>query len=315
MAPIEMGTLDLTERFAILRLKEEEVYQCPDYRSPEFQMGLRQKAQPKSQVYSLASDFRSSSSTTSSTSQSINEVWREKICEWNFQVVDHWNFDREVAFVSLNYLDRYLSICSVDGETLQLAALTSFFLAVKLYNPTTLPISCVVQLSRGHFNKEHIVIMENSILWSLTWNMHPPTPLCFVRHFISLLEEIGCPSDVRLEIEELARFLTEISVCDYYFTTRKASLIGLGALLTTFDSIDESTLPLHVRHNFLLRVQSIAGIDPSSKEVQECNDRLYRTYFLDNQEQDKSPSGVTIDEGYLSPVCVANVDVTNLSNV
>jgi len=308
-----MGTLDLTERFAILRRKEEEVYHCPDYLSPEFR--LRQKAQPKSQVYSLASDFRSYSSTTSSTSQSINEVWREKICEWIFQVVDYLNFNREVAFVSLNYLDRYLSICSVNGENLQLAALTSFFLAVKLYNPTTLAISSLIQLSRGHFNDKHIVFMENSILWSLTWNVHPPTPLCFVRHFISLLEESSCPSDVTLEIEELARFLTEISVCDYYFTTRKASLIGLGALLTAFDSIDESTLPLRVRHSFLIRVRSIAGIDPSSKEVQECKDRLDKTYFLDYRQQNKELSGVTIDGGHVSPVCVVNVDETNLSNV
>jgi len=92
-----------------------------------------------------------------------------------------------------------------------------------------------------------------------------------------LLEESGCPSVIAYQIEELARFLTELSACDYYFATRKPSSIGLGALLVAFDSStgDAPTLSLRVRHNFVSRVRSIAGMDPSSEETQECKSRLY----------------------------------------
>lgn len=279
MAPIEKGNIDLVERFAIIRRQEEKIYQCPDYLSPNFQAGLQQKAPTKSQVYHLPSDFRSCSSTTSSLFIDINEKWREVICEWIFQMIDHYDFNREIASISLNYLDRYVSTRRANRRTIQLAAMTSLFLAIKLYESTTLKMSSLIEMSHGQFNEKHISWMENSILWSLSWHVHPPTPLCFVRNFMSLLEESGCSSAAALEIKELARFLTELSVSDYYFTTRKPSSIGLGALLTAFVNIGDAMLPLYIRHNFLKHVQSIAGIDPTSEEIQECKGRLSKVFL------------------------------------
>lgn len=118
---------------------------------------------------------------------------------------------------------------------------------------------------------------------------------------MSPLEESGCSHSVALEIKELVQFLTELSVCDYYFTTRKPSSIGLGALLTTFDRFDEVTLPLRVRLTFLDLVHYT--IDPFSKEVQECKDRLCKTYSQHTGYYQQQS-----EWGRCSPNCVANLE-------
>ena len=93
-----------------------------------------------------------------------NESWREKICKWTYEVIDHFEFSRETACVSLSYLDRFLSNRQVNHRTFQLASMTSLYLAIKLYEPRTLRISSLLELSRGLFDEEHIVAMERFIL-------------------------------------------------------------------------------------------------------------------------------------------------------
>lgn len=233
-------------------------------------------------------------------------MWREKICEWTFQIVDHFDINREIASISLNYLDRYLGKRTVNRKMFQLAAMTSLYLAIKLYEPAPLRMSSFIELSRGYFKTEHIALMESSILWTLSWHVHPPTPLGFVRNYMLLLEQSGCNATVALEVKEVARFLTELSVCDYYFTTRKPSCTGLGAILTAFERFDEVTLPMHVRCTFLKYVRSLGVIDPSSKEVLDCKGRLSVNYLQDAGCQPETE--VFVDPGRYSPDCVADVD-------
>jgi len=326
MAATTMGMTELFEQFGVLSRQEDGAYVCHDYLSPDYQIDLERKTPTQSKGNIAPSSATSScSSAASSNSGGINEVWREKICEWTFQVIDHFDFNREVASISLNYLDRYLSTRMVNRKMFQLAAMTSLFLAVKLYEPTTLKMSSFVELSRGYFKTEHIGKMESSILWTLSWHVHPPTPLGFVRNYVLLLEKSGSSPAVTLEVNEVARFLTELSICDYYFTTRKPSSTGLGAVLAAFERFDENTLPLRVQRTFLKLVRSMEVIDPFSDEVQGCKSRLSATYHQDESEQEEhsevvqAPSGAyeqqpigvieaPRDAGRFSPDCVADVD-------
>jgi len=95
-----MGMADFAERYATLSRQEEGVYQCQDYLLVDYQPALGHKTP---QVIALRLAEYSSSSTIPSKSGSINEEWREKICEWIFQVIDHFDFNREIASISLNY--------------------------------------------------------------------------------------------------------------------------------------------------------------------------------------------------------------------
>ena len=134
---MKMENVDLVEHFMAIR-QQEEHYQCPDYISP------------------IDND------------EHLNRAiqLRAMICEWTFQVTDHCYLDREIASISMNFLDRYLSkVCHFDEKTTQLAALTSLFLAVKVNTSATFRVSSLIEMSKNCFKEEHITSMENSILW------------------------------------------------------------------------------------------------------------------------------------------------------
>ena len=107
-----------------------------------------------------AGEVRSTSTSTSSG----NEIWRERICEWSFQVIDHFDFSREVVSIAMNYLDRYLSECMVDKLRFQLLGMSCLFLAIKLYEPAPLSMKAMVEWSRGYFTVEEMEEMEKKIL-------------------------------------------------------------------------------------------------------------------------------------------------------
>lgn len=145
--------------------RQEAHYKCEDYLSPEFQ---------RARQGSLAQDIIDISSSIGSSDSSnspgrINEFWREKICEWEYQVIDHFDFNREVVAVSLSYLDRFLCTRAVSKKVFQLAAMTCLYMAIKLYEPTPLNVAAFIELSRGFFMVDHVIAMEETILRLVHW--------------------------------------------------------------------------------------------------------------------------------------------------
>lgn len=151
---------DLRDRFNAFRRQERTAYKCVDYFSSDYQSNQIRKAIHNPNL----SQFSSVYSQSTSSQTSINECWREKICEWSYQVVDHFDFNREIVSISLSYLDRYLASCLVNRKIFQLAGMTSLFLAIKIFEPSNLKMSSFIELSRGYFTTEHIIAMEHVML-------------------------------------------------------------------------------------------------------------------------------------------------------
>ena len=69
------------------------------------------------------------------------------------------------------------------------------------------------------------------MLQSLQWYVLPPTPLAYCREIMNLVSNNAILSPVvRNYVYELARFLTELSVTDYWFVTKERSSIAVAAL-------------------------------------------------------------------------------------
>lgn len=151
MDPSDNRESEIADRLRVMVLLQQSEYKCRDYL-------MQPPLASQSSTATLISDLAPSSST------GVNELWREKICKWTYEVVDHFDFNREIVAVSLSYLDRFLSARQVNHKTFQLASMTALYLAIKLYGPKTLRISSLIELSRGYFKAEHIAAMEKFIL-------------------------------------------------------------------------------------------------------------------------------------------------------
>ena len=75
------------------------------------------------------------SSTIDETIPPLNSAWREKICHWSFNVIDHFDLSIEVVAVSMSLFDRFLATRSnrCNGSTALLASLTTLHIAIKVH--------------------------------------------------------------------------------------------------------------------------------------------------------------------------------------
>ena len=79
----------------------------------------------------------------------------------------------------------------------------------------------------------------------------------------------------RHSILELARFLTELSVIDYFFVLHKPSVVAFAALLTSMEEIPGARDGIPT---FCNEVLMSTTLDSSSEEVSDCRKRLRLLY-------------------------------------
>eukprot|EP00586_Coscinodiscus_wailesii_P002207 CAMPEP_0172491940 /NCGR_PEP_ID=MMETSP1066-20121228/22878_1 /TAXON_ID=671091 /ORGANISM="Coscinodiscus wailesii, Strain CCMP2513" /LENGTH=305 /DNA_ID=CAMNT_0013261265 /DNA_START=85 /DNA_END=1002 /DNA_ORIENTATION=- len=256
--------IDLADKFAVMRRQEETTYKVPDYLSPRY----------------IASNLSPSAELQTPRKSIVDDDLRVEIVHWSYKVVDYLNMDRETVSISLSLFDRFLSIHTVNKKVAQLVGLTSLYLAVKLSEQEwkmkmPLLLSHFITLSRDNFTARDIVGMEALILSTLRYHVHPPTPQSVVSHLLLMFPQHVNPESTR-RITDYATFLTELSVCEYFFVTRKTSSIALAALIVGMDN-DPYLSPVD-RKTFLESVRQVTTIDSNSLEVEECRMNLQMLY-------------------------------------
>eukprot|EP00563_Minutocellus_polymorphus_P002052 CAMPEP_0181041258 /NCGR_PEP_ID=MMETSP1070-20121207/11503_1 /TAXON_ID=265543 /ORGANISM="Minutocellus polymorphus, Strain NH13" /LENGTH=472 /DNA_ID=CAMNT_0023119357 /DNA_START=62 /DNA_END=1480 /DNA_ORIENTATION=- len=210
--------------------------------------------------------------------------WRAQIAEWFFKVADSLSMSREIVAVAVSYLDRYLGTlddpaAALSRRQFQLVCLTCLYVATKLYDHKILPPVSIVNLSRGCFTARDIEDMERTILDALQWRLSPPTPLTFAKHLLLLLPRTSVSRPVRRTVSDVAKYLTELAVIDYAFVGRKASSVGLAAVLTAMDvATYEFELSAEERRAFERAVSEMTALDCRRGEVADCRLRLRGTY-------------------------------------
>lgn len=205
----------------------------------------------------------------------VDGSWRQRIVEWMYGVVDHCNLRRDSVAVAAYYLD--LSLINglvVSRREFQLAAMTALQLAIKLYDSTLVKLDSMVKLGRGLFNEQDVIDMEVKMLEALNWNVHPPTPVCFLRQFLRLLPSSVVPL-TRYLIAEVTRFISEISVCLYKFVKYPPSVIAYAGMLLAIERIDSATLPYWQRQEIFELMSSVAGLSHNSESVVDAVAQLH----------------------------------------
>lgn len=215
-------------------------------------------------------------------SPGVTEQWRRRLCEWMFEVVDHFSFDREVVSVAFDYLDRSVSLACGSPESgkalskreYQLYAVTSLYLAIKVHGEMDgssgerlkLRISAFQDLSRGFFSVETIEAKERDILSLFQWRVNPPTCVQFLSYYVRLLPEwdpsdFECSrEDVVCQIFDIAKYLTELSLfCSKFTFDYKPSMVAFGAIICALESMQTAApLPVAVIVGLLHNIRDVS---------------------------------------------------------
>jgi hypothetical protein len=238
------------------------------------------------------------------------QVWRERVAQWCYGVLDYLEESRDVAAVAMNIIDRYLAVLSkesslstplVIGEfDYEVISFTALFLAIRVSGSNKeLEISELLRLSSssGAPQARHIVSAGNSILEKLSWNHQILTPNSFLRELVALLmiefheeeattvKAMACESVSNLV--EFAAYLVEVSVCDIYFSAVAPSKIAFGALALAM-MCNSDLFSTGCRHKAFLShfFRIVHELTSMNIECPQMNSILSRLLHVYNQSQE-----------------------------
>eukprot|EP00571_Detonula_confervacea_P006939 CAMPEP_0172320742 /NCGR_PEP_ID=MMETSP1058-20130122/41293_1 /TAXON_ID=83371 /ORGANISM="Detonula confervacea, Strain CCMP 353" /LENGTH=296 /DNA_ID=CAMNT_0013036069 /DNA_START=131 /DNA_END=1021 /DNA_ORIENTATION=- len=194
----------------------------------------------------------------------VDKACRESMVVWCQQVQKALKLSPETVWIAISFFDRYLSSgkgkskqALEDRYKFQLAAITSFYTAVKIYESTELNVVTLAKLCRGFYAESDIISMEKDILFALDWRVSCPTPMEFVRHLLELLPE-KIKSSFSDSLLEASQKHMDHTATDFYFTFCKPSVIGASCLVSSLAGTD--ILSSSQRQTFWLQLSSLTDL-------------------------------------------------------
>ncbi|KAI3890492.1 hypothetical protein MKX03_025034 [Papaver bracteatum] len=117
----------------------------------------------------------------------LDPTHRRDSIDWIAKVIDYYDFGPLTAYLSANYLDRFVSVNELPAHpwVMQLLAVTCLSLAAKV-EETRRPSSLYLQVCEPKFTFEATTIkrMELLVLSTLNWRMIAVTPFSFIDYFL-----------------------------------------------------------------------------------------------------------------------------------
>ena len=153
------------------------------------------------------------------TQKSINRKMRSILIDWLIDVHKKYKLKPETIYLTVNIIDRYLSIKSVATINLQLVGVVSLLIASKYEDIYPPKIRELADITDGAYIPNQLIIMENKIISSLNFDLFYPTQWHFLecyRKKLYLNEITFC----------LAWYLMELSLIDICFINYKGSIIA-----------------------------------------------------------------------------------------
>ncbi|KAI5368006.1 Putative cyclin domain-containing protein [Septoria linicola] len=147
---------------------------------------------------------------------------RAVLMDWVVQVHQRFNLLPETLFLTINYIDRFLSCKVVSLGKLQLVGATAIFVAAKYEEVNCPTISEIIYMVDNGYTADELLKAERFMLSMLQFELGWPGPMSFLRR-------ISKADDYDLETRTLAKYFLEVTIMDERFVGCKPSFLAAGA--------------------------------------------------------------------------------------
>ncbi|XP_057429658.1 putative cyclin-A3-1 [Lotus japonicus] len=158
----------------------------------------------------------------------VTENMRGILVDWLVEVAEEYKLLSESLFLSVSYVDRFLSINPVKKGRLQLLGVTSMLVASKYEEIDPPNVRQFCSITDYTYNKAEVVEMEADILRYLNFEMGNPTAITFLKRFTEI--DSKNQKTPNLQIEFLSNYLAELSLMDYECIRFLPSVIAASAI-------------------------------------------------------------------------------------
>ncbi|GMI97372.1 Cyclin B1;4 [Hibiscus trionum] len=139
----------------------------------------------------------------------LNAKMRSILVDWLIEVHRKFELMPETLYLTMNIVDRFLSMKVVQRKELQLVGISAMLIACKYEEIWAPEVNDFVFISDNAYDREQVLVMEKTILDKLEWYLTVPTPYVFLVRFI----KASSPSDD--ETENLAFYLAGLGLMQY----------------------------------------------------------------------------------------------------
>jgi hypothetical protein len=152
----------------------------------------------------------------------IDFKMRTTLVSWIMQVHNQFKLLPETLYLTINLIDRFLSIKPVSPSKLQLVGIVCLLIASKYEEICAPCVSDLVYITDNAYNRNEILAAERYILGEIKFQIGYPNPLNFLRH-ISKVDGLDRVS------RTLAKYLCQVTLLDPYFLQFPSSIIAGSA--------------------------------------------------------------------------------------
>jgi len=207
----------------------------------------------------------------------VDAAFRSKVWQWITRMSECANLHSETAVMAMNYIDRYF--CSSmrqpkSRREYQLVAMTSLYLAIKIFEQREIDATTISGLSGGLQSGQDILSFESSIVDSLRGKMQCPTALWFVHHSLQILTSYSAEYFVAQKLYHDSQRQIKLSVGDYACVCVRQSSLAIASVLNSLDEIGEVDFPLDKRTEFVQALHDAFGLKKDCLLITTVRKRL-----------------------------------------
>jgi len=202
------------------------------------------------------------------TQNDINEQMRAILVDWLIDVHSKFSLKPETLFLTVNLIDKYLTVEVIPRTTLQLLGICSMLIACKHEEIFCPHVRDFVYITDKAYSKEEVLKMEQEILKTVNYIILTPSPLRFFE-FISFF--------FRFSMQQFmfGRYLLEVSLIDYRMIKYSASIIACSCAYITMKFFNFKD------YNLIYTPFFCSGNSPNL--IKDCAREL--CYMIDNSSE------------------------------
>ncbi|XP_065855934.1 cyclin-A3-2-like [Euphorbia lathyris] len=160
----------------------------------------------------------------------VTVYMRGILVDWLVEVAEEYKLLSDTLYMTISYIDRFLSLNVVNRKKLQLLGVSSMLIVAKYeeINPPDVQDFCYI--TDNTFTKEEIVKMEADILKSLKFELGSPTIMTFLRKHARVAQEDDMSVFILMQLEFLEYYLAELSLLDFDCVKFLPSLVAASTI-------------------------------------------------------------------------------------
>ncbi|KAF4352961.1 hypothetical protein F8388_008382 [Cannabis sativa] len=158
----------------------------------------------------------------------VTPSMRAILIDWLVEVSEEYRLVPDTLYLTVNYIDRYLSGNVMNRQRLQLLGVACMMIASKYEEICAPQVEEFCYITDNTYFKDEVLEMESSVLNYLKFEMTAPTTKCFLRRFVRAAQ--GINEVPLMQFECLANYLAELSLLEYSMLSYPPSKIAASAI-------------------------------------------------------------------------------------